>query len=412
MKAEDAGRAVFRVRGSGFLGAGIAVLLALFLFCGFDAVQFAALFLLFILLGSKAYSEYLIRNISLRRGDAELRVFRDEWLTVELLAENRGRLPALMLAVSDSPGGIPVFRDNKALCTLKARSRIALAWQAYCSSRGVFTLGPASFRGSDPLGLFPFRCTADGTSRLFVYPAMGSISLQNPGGIPLGALISPNPLYEDMTRRRSLREYHGGDELRRINWKATARGGALMVNEYESAVSCPLVVFLNADPGAYSLKKREPFLERAIEAAAALCLMASRERQELGMILYAPGSGEPALFIKPSAFTLIPILERLAALERVKGAEPVRGSTGEAAGDTAMSGAASVLLERGKFLPYGSRLVYAGPELQAGEYLILDSLKRRRVSVEYVVIDERRLSARAPGNSRRRQMRESGYEIL
>jgi uncharacterized protein (DUF58 family) len=230
------------------------------------------------------------------------------------------------------------------------------------------------------------------------------IRIKSPGGIPLGALISPNPLYEDLTRWRSLREYQSGDELRRINWKASARNSAdpsatLLVNEYEAAISCPLVIFLNLDPAEYELRKRELYFERAIEAAAALCLMAARDRQELGLILYTPHEGAGFSIVKSGAFTLIPILERLAALERPPAAPAVAGS-------------ARFLLDRGKLLPFGTRLVYCGPDLSGEDYIILNSLKRYRVSLEYLVIDEKRLARTVPGNSPRYQMKEGGYDII
>jgi uncharacterized protein (DUF58 family) len=423
--------AVLRDRGTGFLGAAGLVLLLVYLFSPPYILRFAALFLLFLLLGSKIYSEYLIRNIVLIRRDRELRVFRNEWVSVEIVAENRGRLPAFMLAVSDSPGRLPVFRENKSLRTLGARSRMVINWRAYCSARGVFAIGPAGFRGADPLGLFPFSVTAGDTTKLFVYPAAGVIELKNPGGLPLGTLITGNPLYEDVTRCRSLREYRSGDEPRRINWKATARLGAsrpgavpgaggagMLVNEYDSTVSYPLVIFLNLDSAAYSLRKRELYIERAIEAAAALCLMASRERQELGIMIYKPGisgedpveSADPVSVINPAAFTLIPILERLAALERSrdaggKGAEQDQSPRG-------LRGGAGILFDRGSFLPYGTRLVYTGPDLDDEAYIILNGLKRYHISPEYLIIDERSLPAVVPGNSPRYLMKESGYEII
>ncbi|MDR0997429.1 MAG: DUF58 domain-containing protein [Treponema sp.] len=409
----------FRVRAAGpgriFLRS--APLLLVYLFAPFYLIQFAALFMFLLLLGSGLYSEYLLRNLRLIRRDTELRSFRREWTRVELVVENRGRLPAFMLAVTDSPGMFAVFRNNKRLCTLKGRSRLALAWQVYCSDRGIFSLGPAGLRCGDPLGLFPFYAASGEHTRLVVYPAPGIIGIRSPGGIPLGALISPNPLYEDLTRWRSLREYQEGDEPRRINWKASARNsagpaaplaGLLLVNEYEAAISCPLVVFLNLDPAEYALRRRELYFERAIEAAAALCLMASRERQELGIILYTPYQGEGFSLVKSGAFTLIPILERLAALERP------RISTGPAERDygTPLGGSARLLLDRGKQLPFGTRLVYCGPDLSGEDYIALNSLKRYRLSLEYLVIDEKRLARTVPGNSPRYQMKEGGYDII
>jgi uncharacterized protein (DUF58 family) len=418
-----------RAAGPGRIFLQSAPLLLVYLFAPFYLIQFAALFMLFLLLGSGLYSEYLLRNLRLIRRDTELRSFRREWTRVELVVENRGRLPAFMLALTDSPGMLAVFRNNKRLCTLKGRSRLALTWQVYCSDRGIFSLGPGSLKCGDPLGIFPFYAASGEHTRLVVYPAPGIIGIKSPGGIPLGALVSPNPLYEDLTRWRSLREYQNGDEPRRINWKASARNsagaadpraGLLLVNEYEAAISCPLVVFLNLDPAEYALRQRELYFERAIEAAAALCLMASRERQELGIILYTPYEREGFSFIKSGAFTLIPILERLAALERpqITGSSvPGEKSGADTSGDTdsgtgLLRGSARLLLDRGKELPFGTRLVYCGPDLPGEDYIALNSLKRYRLSLEYLIIDEKRLARTVPGNSPRYQMKEGGYDII
>jgi hypothetical protein len=252
------------------------------------------------------------------------------------------------------------------------------------------------------------------------------VAVPSPGGIPLGKLSSQNPLYEDLTRRRSLREYRRGDEPRRINWKASIRNFAaagegglpggpppLLVNEYEAAISCPLVVFLNLDPYEYALPKRELWFERAIEAAAALCLLASRDRQDLGIILYQPWekTAGPCALIKPGPFTLLPILERLAAVKRPRrpGGE---GPAGEDGGAAAPRGSTRALLAQGKGLPYGTRLVYAGPELPEEDYGALISLGAWRISLEFLVLDERRLGPLAPGGAPRYQMREGGYDIL
>jgi uncharacterized protein (DUF58 family) len=434
-----------RTRGVGFLSALSLFLLCIRLFAPLFILQFIAMLLFLLVLGSKMYSEYLLRNISLRRRDGELRVFRYEWVSVELVAENRGRLPVFMFGVKDNPGMLAVFRDNAVLGTLRAKSRFVFTWQGYCSDRGIFTFGPALIRGQDPLGLFPFSITPDEQAKLFVYPAAGTAALRSSGGIPLGTLLSANPLYEDLSRGRSLREYHPGDELRRINWKASARAGALaagpvrpaggagnppaargsvgssgsaaglMVNEYESTISCPLIVFLNLDPYEYPLKKRELYLERTIEAAAALCLMASRERQELGIVIHTPFHARPESVIAPAAFTLIPILERLAALERPgvlsAAIPPAEDSGGNAPGGPPRRSVKN-MLEKGKYLPCGSRYVYTGPDRTDGEYALLNSLKRYHLTTEYLIIDERALPSRVPGNSRRYQIRESGYEIV
>ncbi|GHT96090.1 hypothetical protein FACS1894141_5830 [Spirochaetia bacterium] len=400
------------------------ILMLVFLFVPFYILRVIAMFLVLVLLGSKAYSESLIRNVYLVRLDGDLREFRNEWVRVELAIENRGRLPALGVAITDSPGMLPVFRGNKAIHTLWGRSRTILTWQGYCSSRGIFHLGPSSFRCSDPLGLFPFTVTDMDTVKLFVYPATTYLGIKTPGGIPLGTLITSNILYEDVTRCRSLRDYQRGDEPRRINWKASARsvtradsGGGndtgLMVNEYEATLSYPLVIFLNLAPLEYSLRTRELYIERCIEAAAGVCLMATRERQELGLLLYSPP--EPLSVINPGAFALIPILERLAAYVRPALTAEDAAKAQEDADSPELAGvcgSARAMIDRGKYLPYGTRFVYVGPELSEDDYVALNNLKRFHLSLEYLVIDERTLPAIAPGNSRRYQMKEGGYEVV
>jgi hypothetical protein len=404
-----------RIRRRGkVLFAAFPALLGIYVFTPLRIIQFVAVFLLVLLLGSRIYSEYLIRGLAVFRRDSELRCFRHEWFEVEIAVENRGRLPAFMLAAGDSPGGIAVFRNIKALYTLGGRRRVIFRWQGYASGRGEFEIGPCVLRGADPLGIFPFTLTASGRARLFVYPAPGFVRLTPPGGIPAGSLVTANPFNEDLTRSRSLREYYPGDETRRINWKATARmagsgaGGVLMVNEYEETLSYPLVVFLNADPAEYALKTRERYLERAIEAAAALCLMASRERQALGFILHTKRGQSGEGVISPSAFTLIPILERLAVLER----RELSGDETEAAEGGGLTGSALRMLEEGKLLPFGTRLVYAGPGLTEGDYRALESLRRYHLTLEYLVIDEHTLGEAAGFLSRRYQIKERGYEIL
>ncbi|MDR1024944.1 MAG: DUF58 domain-containing protein [Treponema sp.] len=449
-----------------FFLAGLCI--AVCLFAPLYLLRFLSLFVLLVILGARFYSEYLIRRLRVIRRDREIRCFRFEWADIELTVENSGLLPAFMLALGDWPGDLAVFKDHKKLCTLPGRSRLVFTWRAYCSERGIGSLGPAQLRCADPLGIFPFAATAGENTRLVVYPAPGMIALTSPGGIPLGKLPSRSPLYEDMTRRRSLREYRRGDEPRRINWKASMKSPAaqkappraadvrsnvnrdtavpakanqdvnLLVNEYEAAISCPLVVFLNLDPYEYSLGKRELWFERAIEAAAALCLMASRDRQDLGIIFYRTweketreeesregetrqeGAEDPCTLIKPSPFTLLPILERLAAIKRPQGPGPAPDGGEETDGETdgkteggeRLRGSTRSLLDQGKRLPYGTRLVYTGPELPGEDYIALNTLRASRLSLEYLVLDERRLGPTAPGNAPRYQMREGGYDII
>jgi uncharacterized protein (DUF58 family) len=405
----------------------VVFLVPFFIFTPVAIVQFFCLFFLLILIVSRFYSEYLIRHLHVTRMDSELRVFRHEWVKVEIKIENRGMLPAFMLITTDSPEALQVFRMRKNLCTLERRAWKLLNWEGLCADRGVFSIGPAVIRGSDPLGLFPFHLTAKETSKLFVYPVIRSIAIKRSGGIPLGRMVSANPLYEDITRYRSLRPYNYGDEPRRINWKVSAHvstqtfSSNLLVNEYEATASYPLMIFLNLNRNEYPVRKHRAYLERTIEAAAALCLKASRERQEIGLIFYTSNHEGGISVVAPSTAAFVPILERLAAVDWKISANSGESSSGDSAEienpgqkirASAICACAKVMLDQGKRLSYGTKYIYAGPDLGNEAYITLNSLKKYHIYTEYLIIDERAVPSLVPGNSPCYQMKESGYEII
>ncbi|MDR2596633.1 MAG: DUF58 domain-containing protein [Treponema sp.] len=330
---------------------------------------------------------------------------------MEIKIVNKGFLTAFMLLAGDSSGALSVINNNRNLHTLLRKSWIFFTWEGHCTERGKFVIGPVYIEGSDPLGLFPFKLIARETTLLYVYPINRSISVKAPGGIPLGSIISSNPLFEDTTHIRSLRPYQKGDEPRRINWKISAhtlRTGSLMVNEYEATASYPLMIFLNANRNEYPLKKQTLFIERTIEAAAALCLKASLERQKLGIVIYSSGLEGGISVIAPAAFTLVPILESLAVLDWKKKLYteiPLQE-------DENIRNSVKAMLDQGKYLSYGTRFFYTGPDLGDEAYIRLESLKRFHLSLEYLIIDDRYMPALVPGNSRRYQMKEKGHEII
>jgi uncharacterized protein (DUF58 family) len=394
------------IKGNGFLIASCAAA-CVFLIAPLFIVRFLCLFFIFIIAGSRMYAEYLARSVKVFRRDKELREFKRQWVDVEIIVENQGRLPVFMVVISDSPGMLPLFQSNRFVCALPPRSRMVQRWKGFCADRGVFSLGPAIARGADPFGLFPFRLVFAAATKLFVYPEPCSAGLKPLGGVPLGVLLSQNPLNEDLSRARSLRPYQSGDEPRRINWKISAKssgnaGFSLIINEYEATVSHPIMVFLNLDSNFYPPAKARSLIERAIEGAAAICLEYSRKKQDVGIIIFSRRNVD---MITQDRFALIPILERLALAEY------------EARVDIPLSKEeknkiAGVIIEKAKYLPSGTRIMYVGPNLEDEAYIVLSALKKFRLGVEYFIIDEKSVAGIAPGGDIRRQVKEMGYALI
>ncbi len=82
-----------------------------------------------------------------------------------------------------------------------------------------------------------------------------------------------------------IREYQSGDDMRWINWKATARRDRLMVNEYESERTGDTVILLDARRFLKGKEEYEKLLNASVRAAATLATYLSRTRSRVGFVM-------------------------------------------------------------------------------------------------------------------------------
>jgi len=94
----------------------------------------------------------------------------------------------------------------------------------------------------------------------------------------------------------SLRGYVSGDDLKRINWKASARTNRLIVNETEAERTTDVMVVLDTDVTFFQSSEKELF-ERSVRAAASMSSLLLRQGNRVGLILQGEERG-----IVPPAF--------------------------------------------------------------------------------------------------------------
>lgn len=149
-----------------------------------------------------------------------------------------------------------------------ARHRPArVRYRVPTSRRGVLTLGPATVELSDPLGLLGRRRRIGQPTEVVVHPLWTSIDLPDPQRCEGKLIDFIRQLIDRMAVNlefRSLREYVAGDDLRRINWKASARRDVLTLNEYESRAPLVVHVLLDHDVTSYT----SAGFERAVSVVA------------------------------------------------------------------------------------------------------------------------------------------------
>ena len=154
---------------------------------------------------------------------------------------------------------------------------------------------------------------------------------------------------------RSIRDYEKGDELKRINWKASARFGKLYTNQYEDSFNCPVFVFLNLSDSSYGLKLKWDVAEAAIEYAAAIVSKVGTLNQSCGFATtgitenFTETTSSPFLLPRGNQWNCILDLLSEIQLSNISLFE-------------------SGLLQRAiKALPSGGKFYYIGPEFSSPE---------------------------------------------
>ncbi len=92
----------------------------------------------------------------------------------------------------------------------------------------------------------------------------------------------PGPGVEFM----ELRPYVPGDELRRVDWRVTARRRTPYVRRYVEERELRVVIVLDVSRSMGTLKERRPARERAATVVAALALAAAQSRDRVGLLSF------------------------------------------------------------------------------------------------------------------------------
>jgi uncharacterized protein (DUF58 family) len=161
-----------------------------------------------------------------------------------------------------SRGGAPMQ-----LAPLPPGDAATAAYRVPSANRGVLRIGPLRAERTDPLGLCSRTDVLAGSGEVLVVPER--IPLAFPGLTSNGRLgehLRMKSWGQTGNEFHSQREYVPGDDLRRINWKSSARVGELIVREtaVEGVHRC--VVVLDTQRSQYDPDS----FERAIVAAASV----------------------------------------------------------------------------------------------------------------------------------------------
>jgi uncharacterized protein (DUF58 family) len=217
-----------------------------------------------------------------------------------LVVTSRRRSAARLVRILDPLGG-PKSK-GKLVVRIPPKGTVRIPCIGASLPRGVHPMPPIEWRSGFPFGLAESGVQLGAGGELLVYPARGLLarppaSSGKPVGARVGVQSITGQLAEDF---RSLREYHPGDSLRHVHWRASAHRGALHVREIERERFAPTLILLDSRiPAAASAEKdsgapaeSEKALEMAVSFAAEVARSAMRQGGNVAIAGYFP---QPAL---------------------------------------------------------------------------------------------------------------------
>lgn len=278
-------------RGWWFLGTGLALAVVGLLRGWTPAVQFGALVALLPLAAA-----LLTRNpgvaLTLDRQLSTRELASGDQLKVTVSV--RGRFPrgrSLLLEDGAPPelGGPHRFALNGIAGQGVSRSHYRLR----VGARGVHYLGPIRIHVIDRYGMVHRVITAGNRDEIIVHPPVIELDPVILGGASVGTGSGHLGARGSATDDVIPRDYQPGDEVRRIDWKASARTGNLMVRSEENPWRSAITLVIDLRESSHRGREPESSVDAALSMAASIGCLAL----ESGWDLTVRTTDDVALFI-------------------------------------------------------------------------------------------------------------------
>jgi len=276
---------------------GIAACIVLFILSFFIAALYPIVriaFLVFVFLSAIDYIFlfFLGKAPKVKRIISERLSNGDENMVV-LEVINRMSYPLNMEIIDELPEQFQL-RNFSLQKYFKARQEIKMNYTITPVDRGVYNFGNTILFVHSALGLAIRRFTAATVKDVPVYPSYMQLKKYQ--------LISQTAMITEHGSRRmrkigqsmefeQIKDYVMGDDVRTLNWKATARKGLLMVNNYVDEKSQQ--VFCIIDKGRLM---KMPFngltlLDYAINSTLVMSNVCLRKQDKIGLMTFADKMG-------------------------------------------------------------------------------------------------------------------------
>jgi uncharacterized protein (DUF58 family) len=185
-------------------------------------------------------------------------------------------------------------RDTETWLTLPPGRRRTLRYSVRPTRRGEYTFGAINVFATSPIGLVERHDRHEAEASVPVYPSflqMRAYELMAASNRLEEMGVKPVRQLGHTMEFDHIREYVVGDDRRAVNWKASARRGQLMVNEYRDERAQPVYCVVNAGRVMEMPFEGMTLLDYSINASLALARIALMKQDRTGLVAFADEVG-------------------------------------------------------------------------------------------------------------------------
>lgn len=262
-----------------------------------ELISFVALVLGAVSLLSRFWLRQVERGLRVSREAPEMLAYGEE-ATITVRITNPTLLRVAWLEVRESvPFTLRIRPTQHQVISLGAGASHQLMYQVRGVRRGWYPLGPTQLILGDALGLSRLTLQVP-AKHLTVYPRVLPLS-----ALGLPATLNVGPLTgrrgEDPARPAGVRQYVPGDDVRRLDWKSSARQSTLLVRRADPTIAPETTIALAFARHDYESRVLQDSLERAAVVAASLSMALLERKLPVSLIAngYEPQAGQSGVIL-------------------------------------------------------------------------------------------------------------------
>lgn len=286
-----------------------------------------------------AWKRQSLKNIKPTIQLSKSRVFVDEKFLIHTSVHNDKFLPLIWLEWSfPSSIGIKIEDNEEDIYTVRllwllSFQKVKWTSEGKALKRGVYNIGQVTLRSGDGFRFAETEQLYSLDGKLYIYPKLIAVETSSFRPSKQWAVRGrQGGIIEDPLLVIGIREYQSGDEIRRINWRASARTGKWQTNVSQPVVTKQLAIYIDVqgyvinesayeDPTEqqkYLVRERRNF-EWFLSLITSVVVKQREQGISTGFATNALSYNDEKLASIPPSRNLIPFLDKLAQITQKVG---------------------------------------------------------------------------------------------